>query len=77
MHFRNLVEGTHTPQYLAFTGVHQQSLDEINRIHEKYKVDNYIQQERRDFDCDLLVGVVHEFTTCEFTCMFEQNLLCS
>jgi hypothetical protein len=39
MHFRNLVEGTHTPQYLAFTGVHQQSLDEINRIHEKYKVD--------------------------------------
>jgi hypothetical protein len=38
--------------------------------------DNYIEQEIRDFDCDLLVGVVHGFTTCEFTCMFEQKLLC-
>ncbi len=39
--------------------------------------DNYIQQERRDFDCDLLVGMVHGFTTCEFTYMFKQKLLCS
>ncbi len=44
MHFKNLVEGTHTPQDFAFTSVHQQSFDEINRIHEKYKVDYHTWQ---------------------------------
>ncbi len=32
---RSLVEATKTPQYLAFTNVNQESLDEINKIRKK------------------------------------------
>ncbi len=35
MCLRSLVEGTKTPQYLAFTDVSQESLDEINKIRTK------------------------------------------
>jgi len=76
MHFKNLVEGTHTPQYLALqvciNGVLMRSTGSMRNTRLTTTYDNYIQQREKRFECDLLVGVVHGFTTCEFTCMFEQ-----
>jgi hypothetical protein len=62
---------------VCINGVLMRSIGSIRNTRLTTTHDDYIQQEERDFDCDLLVGVVHIFNTCEFTCMFEQKLLCS
>jgi hypothetical protein len=76
---KRLDEGTQTPQYLAFTSVSQESLDEIDRIHEERR--GRLPQMTILYDgreeiliVKLMVGVMHEGVTHEFASMFDGKL---
>jgi hypothetical protein len=78
-HSKRLVEGTQTPQYLAFTSVSQESLDEIDRIRGERR--GWLPQMTILYDgkeeiliVKLMVGVMHEGATHEFALMFDLKL---
>jgi hypothetical protein len=76
---KRLVEGTQTPQYLAFTSVSQESLDEIDRIREERR--GWLSRMTILYDgreeiliVKLMVGVMHEAAAHEFATMFDLKL---
>jgi hypothetical protein len=76
---KRLVEGTQTPQYLAFTSVSQESLDEIDRIREERR--GWLPRMTILYDgreeiliVKLMVGVMHEAAAREFATMFDAKL---
>jgi hypothetical protein len=80
---KRLVEGTQTPQYLAFTSVSQQSLDEIDKI-DKIREERHGWLPRMTILYDgreeilivkLMVGVMHEGVAREFASMFDAKLV--
>ncbi|CAK9219386.1 unnamed protein product [Sphagnum troendelagicum] len=78
---KRLVEGTQTPQYLAFTSVSQESVDEIDRVREEKR--GWLPRMTILYDgrkeiliVKLMVGVMHEVLAREFARMFEAKLLC-
>ncbi|CAK9261291.1 unnamed protein product [Sphagnum jensenii] len=79
-HSKRLVEGTQTPQYLAFTSVSQESVDEIDRVCEERR--GWLPRMTILYDgreeiliVKLMVGVMHELSACQFARMFEAKLL--
>ncbi len=77
---KRLVEGTQTPQYLAFTSVSQESVDEIDRVREERR--GWLPRMTILYDgreeiliVKLMVGVMHEVSAREFARMFEAKLL--
>ncbi|CAK9189368.1 unnamed protein product [Sphagnum troendelagicum] len=78
---KRLIEGTQTPQYLAFTGVSQESLDEIDRTREKRR--GWLPRMTILYDgreqiliVKLMVGVMHEGVANEFSKMFDIKSFC-
>jgi hypothetical protein len=76
---KRLVEGTQTPQYLAFTSVSQESLDEIDRTREERR--GWLPRMTILYDgreeiliVKLMVGVMHEGVAHQFASMFEAKL---
>ncbi len=76
---KRLVEGTQTPQYLAFTSVSQESLDEIDRTREERW--GWLPQMTILYDgreeiliVKLMVDVMHEGVAHQFASMFEAKL---
>ncbi len=76
---KRLVEGTQTPQYLAFTNVCQESVDEIDRIREERR--GWLPRMTILYDgreeiliVKLMVGVMHEGVAHEFASMFDLKL---
>ncbi len=77
---KRLVEGTQTPQYLAFTSVSQESLDEIDRTREERRgglprmtiLYDGIEQ---ILIVKLMVGVMHEGVAHQFARMFDMKLV--
>ncbi|CAK9857020.1 unnamed protein product [Sphagnum jensenii] len=76
---KRLVQGTQTPQYLAFTSVSQESLDEIDRTREERR--GWLPRMTILYDgrekiliVKLMVGVMHEGVAREFASMFEAKL---
>jgi len=76
---KRLVEGTQTPQYLAFTSVSKESLDEIDRIREERR--GWLPRMTILYDgreeiliVKLMVGVIHEGVAREFASMFDMKL---
>jgi hypothetical protein len=76
---KRLVEGTQTPQYLAFTSVSQESLDEIDRIREERR--SWLPRMTILYDgteeiliVKLMVDVMHEGVAREFALMFDLKL---
>ncbi len=77
---KRLVEGTQTPQYLAFTSVSQESVDEIDRVREEKRGwlprMTILYDEREEIlIVKLMVGVMHEVLAREFARIFEAKLL--
>ncbi len=75
-HSKRLVEGTQTPQYLAFTSVSQETLDEIDRIREERQGRlprmTILHDGREEIlIVKLMVGVMHEGVAREFATMFD------
>ncbi len=73
---KRLVEGTQTPQYLAFTSVSQESLDEIDRTREERR--GWLPRMTILYDgreeiliVKLMVGVMHEGVARGFAKMFD------
>jgi len=78
-HSKRLVEGTQTPQYLAFTSVSQETLDEIDRIREERwgrlpRMTILYDGREGILIVKLMVGVMHEGVACEFATMFDVKL---
>jgi len=76
---KRLVEGTQTPQYLAFTSVSKESLDEIDRIREERRGwlprMTILYDEREEvLIVKIMVGVMHEGVAREFALMFDLKL---
>jgi len=76
---KRLVEGTQTPQYLAFTSVSQESLDEIDRTREERR--GWLPRMTILYDgreeiliVKFMAGVMHEGVACQFASMFETKL---
>ncbi len=76
---KRLVEGTQTPQYLAFTSVSQESLDKIDRTREERR--GWLPRMTILYDgrekiliVKLMVGVMHEGVAHLFARMFEAKL---
>jgi hypothetical protein len=79
-HSKRLVEGTQTPQYLAFTNVRQESVDEIDRVREERRgwlphMTILYNGREENLIVKLMVGVTHEVSALEFARMFEAKLL--
>ncbi len=77
---KRLVEGTQTPQYLAFTSVSQESLDEIDRIREERRgrlprMTILYDGREEILIVKLMVGAMHEVSACQFVRMIEAKLL--
>lgn len=79
-HSKRLVEGTQTPQYLAFTSVSQESVDEIDRVREERR--GWLPRMTILYDgreeiliVKLMVGVMHELSARQFARMFEAKSL--
>ncbi|CAM6033322.1 unnamed protein product [Sphagnum compactum] len=77
---KRLVERTQTPQYLAFTSVSQESLDEIDRIRDERRgrlprMTILYDGREEILILKLMVGVMHEGVAREFASMFEMKLL--
>ncbi|CAM6021489.1 unnamed protein product [Sphagnum balticum] len=75
---KRLVEGTQTPQYLAFTSVSQETLDEIDRTREERR--GWLPRMTILYDgreeiliVKLMVGVMHEGVAREFSDMFHEK----
>ncbi len=76
---KRLDEGTQTPQYLAFTSVSQESLDEIDRIREERRgrlprMTILYDGREEILIVKLMVGVMHEGIAHEFASMFNGKL---
>jgi hypothetical protein len=78
--FKRLVEGTQTPQYLAFTSVSQESVDEIDRVLEERR--GWLPRMTILYDgreeiliVKLMVGAMHEVSAHKFAAMFEAKFL--
>ncbi|CAM6021488.1 unnamed protein product [Sphagnum balticum] len=78
--YKRLVEGTQTPQYLAFTSVSQESLDEIDRTREERR--GWLPRMTILYDgreeiliVKLMVGVMHEGVAHLFARMFDRKLV--
>jgi hypothetical protein len=78
-HSKRLVEGTQTPQYLAFTSVSQESVDEIDRVREERR--GWLPRMTILYDgreeiliVKLMVGVMHELSAHLFARIFEAKL---
>jgi hypothetical protein len=76
---KRLVEGTQTPQYLAFTSVSEESLDEIDRIREERRgrlprMTILYDGREEILIVKLMVGVMHEGVAHEFASMFDLKL---
>ncbi|CAK9857022.1 unnamed protein product [Sphagnum jensenii] len=76
---KRLVEGTQTPQYLAFTSVSQESLDEIDRTREERR--GWLPRMTILYDgreeiliVKLMMGVMHEGVAHQFARMFDIKL---
>jgi hypothetical protein len=76
---KRLVEGTQTAQYLAFTSVSQESLDEIDRLREERR--GWLPRMIILYDgreeiliVKLMVGAMHECTAHEFAITFDEKL---
>jgi len=77
---KRLVEGTQTPQYLAFTSVSQENLDEIDRIREERwsrlpRMTILYDGREEILIVKLMVGVMHEGVAHEFASMFDWKLV--
>ncbi len=77
---KRLVEGTQTPQYLAFTSVSQESLDKIDTTREERW--GWLPQMTILYDgreqiliVKLMVGVMHEGVAHQFARMFDMKLV--
>ncbi len=77
---KRLVEETQTPQYLAFTSVSQESLDEIDRTREERR--GWLPRMTILYDgreeiliVKLMVGVMHEGVARLFDRMFDRKLV--
>jgi len=77
---KRLVERTQTPQYLAFTSVSQESLDEIDRTREERR--GWLPRMTILYDgreeiliVKLKVGVMHEAVAHQFARMFDMKLV--
>jgi hypothetical protein len=77
---KRLVEGTQTPQYLAFTSVSQESLDKIDRTREERR--GWLPRMTILYDgreeiliVKLMVGAMHAVSAHQFLRMFETKLL--
>jgi hypothetical protein len=78
-HSKRLAKGTQTPQYLAFTSVSQESLDEIDRTREERwgwlpRMTILYDGREEILIVKLMVGVMHESVACQFASMFETKL---
>ncbi len=77
---KRLVEGTQTPQYLAFTSVSQESLDEIDRTREERRgwlprMTILYNGREEILIVKLMAGVMHEGVARLFDIMFIQKLV--
>ncbi len=76
---KRLVDGTQIPQYLAFTSVSKESLDEIDRIRDERR--GRLPQMTILYDgreeiliVKLIDGVMHESAACQFASIFDLKL---